>query len=190
MRGRRFEIALLLGLGMVVPALAADPPPDDPDAAPPKGWHVAPWLQKEIDDQNPTPPPKPKKPAPKPDAVKPAAPKPAPVVDKHPVSADLEQKDFLRRLAVCDQLLKIAQDTHDEELERKVQQLNERAWAIYRRRIAALPTPADKTETDEQAVQRYLRDGPEHPRLMRDSATSRVSGIQNDTEYLLNGKAE
>jgi hypothetical protein len=186
MGGRRFEVALLLGLGLAVPVLAADPP-DDQDA-PPKGWHLAPWLQKDVDDQ--APPPKPKKPVPKPEADKPAAPKPTPPPNPHPQSAEREQKDFLRRLAVCDQLLKVGQESHDVELEQKAQQLNDRAWAIYRRRIAQVPVPKEKTETDQEQVQRYLRDGPEHPRLMRDSATSRVSGIQNDTEFLINGKAE
>jgi hypothetical protein len=55
---------------------------------------------------------------------------------------------------------------------------------LYRQRVAHLPAMTDKTETDEQAVQRYLRDGPEHPRLMHDSATSRVAGISNDTEFV------
>jgi hypothetical protein len=182
--GRTFEIALLLGLGMAVPALAADPPDDDPDA-PPKGWHLAPWLQKKMDDDtdDTTPKPKPKKPAPKPEAAKPATPKPPP--DPRPISREREEKDFLRRLAVCDQLLRIAHDTHDEALERKAQQLSDRAWAVYRQRIAALPAPSTKDESDAQTVQRYLKEGPDHGRLMKDTATSRVSGIQNDTEFLL-----
>jgi hypothetical protein len=185
--GWRFEIALLLGLGLAIPALAADPP-DDPDA-PPKGWHLAPWLQKQFDDENPDPKPKRKKPAAKSDTAKPV-PKAKPAVDPRPLSREREQQEFLRRLAVCDQLLRIAQDTHDDLLEHKAQQLNDRAWAIYRARVAQLPTVSEKAETDEQALQRMLRDGPEHGRLMRDSATTRVSGITNDTEFLLNGKVE
>jgi hypothetical protein len=183
--GWRLEIALLLGLGLAVPALAADPP-DDPDA-PPKGWHISPWLQKQLDDDNedPNPKPKPKKPAPKAETAKPAAARPTPPPDPRPVSREREEKDFLRRLAVCDELLKIAHDTHDEALERKAQQLSDRAWAVYRQRIAAIPAPSDKVETNEQAVQRMLRDGPDHGRLMKDTATSRVAGIQNDTEFML-----
>jgi len=188
MAGWRFEVAVLLGLGLAIPALADDPP-EDPDA-PPKGWHLAPWLQKQVDDENPEPKPKPKKPAAKPDAAKPAAPKPKPAADPRPLSREREQQDFLRRLAVCDQLARIAQDTHDELLEHKAQQLNDRAWAIYRARVAQIPAVTDKTETDAQALQRMLRDGPEHPRLMRDGPNSRVAGIDNDTEFLLNGKVE
>jgi hypothetical protein len=179
MGGWRFEVALLLGLGLSVPVLAQDPAQDPDD--PPKGWHLAPWLQKQFEDENPNPKPKPKKPAAaKPDPAKPAASKATPPDDPRPLSRDREERDFLRRLAVCDQLLKIAQDTRDEQLERKAQQLNDRAWAIYRQRVAQLPAPSERPESDAEALQRYYREGPTHPRLTRDSAMTRVSGIRDD----------
>lgn len=150
----RFEVALLLGLGMGMPVLAAEPPDDDEQ--PRQGWKWAPWIQKKIDRSRP--PPKPKKPAPKPkeppkQVEAPA--KPAPVVDQASVDREREEKAFLRRVAVCDQLMKIAQDTHDEQLERKAMQLNERAWSIYSERIAQLPA-GGSFDSDIEIVDRHL----------------------------------
>lgn len=184
MGGRTFEIALVLGLGFAVPVLAADPP-EDPDA-PPTGWRVAPWLQKRIDEAHP-PKPKPKKPPTKTDQAKtdqakPVAAKPMPRAETPQSERDREEKDFLRRLAVCDQLLKIAQETHDEQLERKAQQLNERAWAVYAQRVSQIPA-VDAFESDEKTLDRHLTaiPPPRPVRLPKDSAVTRVSGIQHDS---------
>lgn len=152
----RFEIALLVGLGALLPALGA--PPDDEDEAPPQtGWRFAPWIQKKIDRSKPKP--KPKKPAAKPAVEQtkaPAAPvKPPPVVDDAGVQRAKEEKAFLRRVAVCDQLLKIAQETRDEELERKAMELNDRAWSLYNDRVAALPA-GTTLDADIQVVERHI----------------------------------
>lgn len=156
--GWRIVVALLLGLGTVLPVLAADPS-DDEEAAR-QGWHWAPWIQKKIDRSKP--PPKPKKPAAKPPKEpekKAAAPsKPAPVVDEGSVEREREEKAFLRRVAVCDQLMKIAQEAHDQQLERKAQQLNERAWALYSERIAQLPA-SGAYDPDVQVFERQFNAG-------------------------------
>jgi hypothetical protein len=46
-----------------------------------------------------------------------------------------EQKAYLRRLQVCDQLLEIAINTHDATLEEQVQQLNQQAYEVYNKRL-------------------------------------------------------
>jgi hypothetical protein len=154
----KFEIALLVGVGMAAPAWAQEP--EDREPLPPRqtGWRVAPWLQEKMPPDPPPPPPK-KKPAPKPD--KPAAEAPAPArpmaaVDRAALERAREEKDFLRRLRVCDTLVKIAQENRDEQLERRAEQLNQRAWAIYQQRIAHLPCSNAQPELDEAVLERHL----------------------------------
>jgi len=50
-----------------------------------------------------------------------------------------EQATLLRRLAVCDQLKLIATQKKDEHLMQQAEQLDERSWQIYLRRIEHLP---------------------------------------------------
>ncbi|MBY0523478.1 MAG: hypothetical protein K2R98_08760 [Gemmataceae bacterium] len=162
--GWKFKVALLVGMSAAASAWA-DPVDEEREPLPPSatGWRVAPWLQRKYP---PSPPPKPaaKKPTQKPAKDKPdasatATPKPTSAVDQASVEREREEKAFLRRLAVCDSLSKVAQETRDDELERKAQQLHERAWALYQQRIAHLPCSGAQFSTDEDLMQKYLSAG-------------------------------
>jgi hypothetical protein len=50
-----------------------------------------------------------------------------------------EQATLLRRLAVCDQLRLIATQKKDDQLMQQAEQLDERCWQVYMRRIERLP---------------------------------------------------
>jgi hypothetical protein len=48
-----------------------------------------------------------------------------------------EQNAYIRRLEVCDDLLDIAERTGNEALREQVNQLKDKAWAVYQQRTAA-----------------------------------------------------
>ncbi len=120
----RKRIAWALGMVMTVgigasAVLADDDPPPTPKATttgfvgPLKDWN------------KPAP-----KPAPKKKDEPPAPPKPT-IAEKVQAARYKEQADLLRRMAVCDKLKEIAENTHDADLLRKAEQLQERANNIY-----------------------------------------------------------
>jgi hypothetical protein len=49
-----------------------------------------------------------------------------------------EQAEYLRRLAVCDQLREVALKNNDEGLNRQADDLQAQAWAIYSKRVASI----------------------------------------------------
>lgn len=49
-----------------------------------------------------------------------------------------EQAEYLRRLAVCDQLREVALKGNDESLNRQADDLQAQAWAIYSKRVASI----------------------------------------------------
>jgi len=51
-----------------------------------------------------------------------------------------EKANFMRRSDACLKLKQIALDTGDDELHRRAEELNDRAWSIYLQRTAALPS--------------------------------------------------
>lgn len=152
-RNKCFQVTLLLGVGLAAPALAADPP-DDGDARPGLNFHWASWMQ---DSNRPAP----KKRTPPPKSREPAAPKPAVVprtsaADRASAEREREVRDFLRRVAVCDKLHWVAQETHDEALDRQADQLERRAWAIYNQRTARLAGHGADPAADERTLDRRL----------------------------------
>ena len=48
-----------------------------------------------------------------------------------------EQAEYLRRLAVCDQLREVALKNNDESLNRQADDLQAQAWAVYSKHIAS-----------------------------------------------------
>ena len=50
------------------------------------------------------------------------------------------REDFLRRDAVCTCLMEFAIRNEDRELQKKVEELTERAWQVYLKRTSHLPT--------------------------------------------------
>ena len=124
--------ALLLGLGGL--ARAADPA----DARP------APSLDGGFRRWNAMPPERPKPPA------TPSTAERAERRAKESAAAlrAQEEANFLRRIAACDRLKLIALETHDEELEKQADRLQEQAQMVYRQKINRLPGPK-LPETDE-----------------------------------------
>lgn len=59
-----------------------------------------------------------------------------------------------RRTEACLQLQTIAAATNDDELKRKADLLNQRAWELYLKRAG--PAPTTSTQLDEQILQRGL----------------------------------
>src|SRR5262249_54291285 len=138
---------LLLGPGVVA---AADDPPAAPE--PRSTWHLAPVWQQYF--------PEPAKPAARPTPPPPAReraekPKPAPrestPAEEAATRREREEKAYLRRLAVCLKLHEIAEATHDEELERKACELDERIWAVYSQRTGR---PLVGDDSDAQVLQK------------------------------------
>ena len=115
-----WALAASMALGVTTTTVFADDdPPPTPKTAPASGW-AGPLK----DWNKPAPKPQPKKVEP------PAPPKPT-LSEKVQAARYKEQADLLRRLAICDKLKEIAERTNDPELERKAEQLEERANSLY-----------------------------------------------------------
>src|SRR5205807_2713567 len=113
-------LAALLLAGLAVnAATAAD---DDDDDAPKKPAGIRLGYTGRFG--KPRPPAEPKKPEPK-QAVSSPAPPP------DPARRDREFNAYLRRSAACDRLMEIAVDTNNEAMQRQVEELSVRVWAVY-----------------------------------------------------------
>ena len=75
-----------------------------------------------------------------------------------PEAAELarEQTAFQRRVAVCDRLREIAIETNDTELDQLAQELNARAWAVYKQRTAKREASPREKSLDEQILDKKL----------------------------------
>jgi hypothetical protein len=106
-----------------------------------------------------------KKPAPPPAKVtaKATPAKPSTVVDAAAAERAREQDTLLRRLDVCDRLMQIAVDMKDEDLQRQVEQLEERARMTYAQRTAYLPAGGAHLELEEQILQKHLGAAADRP---------------------------
>ncbi len=157
------EIALVLGCG-VGSALAWGPPPGGGGAptignllkppAPPMVYPDDKPADKPATQAKPPadPPLMAAEPAPE---RKPAS-RPS-VVDQAAAVREQEMQTLLRRQKVCLQLMQIAEETNDPELQRKAEQLDERAREIYTQRTSTLPAArAVGFESDEKTLQQHL----------------------------------
>ena len=91
------------------------------------------------------------------------------------------QAAFLRRMAVCDKLKQIGLETGNEELQRRADDLLERAQAAYSQRMALLPEANDGFESDEQSLDSRL--GPNNAsskKTNRDSARDGRSAARKE----------
>jgi hypothetical protein len=104
-----------------------------------------------------------KKPAPKaePAAAKKSNPpaKHAPIKEDGVAERSRQETALLRRLQACDKLKEIALRTHDPDLLRRAEQLEERAQACYAQRTARVPALNSSFESDEKTIDRYLDTG-------------------------------
>lgn len=123
---------------------------DDDDVLPPTP-KKQPWVNTWFTPK-PRPSMKPKKAPPK-EAAKDSAKKAESQVDAAQVKRQKELADYLRRLAVCDQLTQVAYETRDEELLKQVNQLKDRVWLTYKLRTVG---PRNHPETDEQILDKHL----------------------------------
>jgi hypothetical protein len=67
-----------------------------------------------------------------------------------------EQAAFQRRVAVCDRLREVAIETNDTELDQMAQELNARAWAVYKQRTAKLEAAPREKDLDERILDKKL----------------------------------
>ena len=130
------SIVVLIGLGVSSPGLAAD----SGDAAPPPAKKSSsgtwfPFWPSSTDKADKKAPAKAEKEV-QPDLA--SSPSP-PRRDEAAEERAREQATLLRRLAVCDQLRLIATQKKDDRLMQQAEQLDERSWQIYLRRIEHLP---------------------------------------------------
>lgn len=86
----------------------------------------------------------------KPEAKKEAVDKPAPgpsAAERAEAVRQLELKNYLRRIDVCDRLAQVAEDTNDQKLLSQVEEMKERVWAVYQQRTANLAPGGLASET-------------------------------------------
>jgi hypothetical protein len=133
--------ALVVGVAATAAFAVDDEADGDNKPAPVKGIHLAPWLAERVNAENHNAQEE-HKPAAKPKS--PPAPKAEPV-DKPVKKADeaaaiqaRERATLGRRLAVIDKLKEIAERTHDDELIRRADELEERAWTAFGQHTAYL----------------------------------------------------
>ncbi len=81
-----------------------------------------------------------------------ASDKSAQLVEQARETREKAKADLMRRQAVCDRLQQIALETEDLDLQKRAEELNERAWSLYLKQTAHLPTIPGKEAppTDEQ----------------------------------------
>jgi hypothetical protein len=139
-----FQAALLLGLGVSATAMAGEF-----DARPSQGGS---GLLNRLFARKDKPEEKKSDEAP----AKEAAKKPSPPINSPASARSRELANYLRRMAVCDQLMQVAYDTKDEELQRQVEQLRDRVWTTYQVRTEQLPAGTKKFESDEQILDKHL----------------------------------
>lgn len=149
----KWKLAILLGLSTAV-AWAADK-----DTSPPKADNSkAGWLRW----GRPTAPPKPPKKEVKEVKEEKKAPEvepPKSQVDQASQVRKQEEAAMYRRLAVCDELNRIALETQDQELMRKANELVQRTMSAYSQRTAHLPTANVQFESDEKTLEKHLGAG-------------------------------
>jgi hypothetical protein len=121
---QRARIALALMLGLATTGFAADE-----DTQPPPHASYRPGTWYDSSDPKPPPPKVKKEPA--------AAPKPSPV-EQLAQQTEQEWNACLRRQQVCDRLAELALKTDNAELSRRVEELKERVFAVYKKRMASL----------------------------------------------------
>jgi hypothetical protein len=129
--------ALIVGLGAAV--AAADDANGDSKAAPVKsGWWSGLFGDK----------PKPHAKADKKAEVEPAA---LPNGAEIAIVEQRQRNAALRRVQVCDRLRQVAVQTGNADLERQVDEMEARAWEVYRQQTAHLPVPTMPTATVKTA---------------------------------------
>lgn len=171
----KLRLAVFVALSAATAAWAAD----DDDVLPPTPKRQ-PWVNTWFTPK-PRPSMKPKKTPPK-EAAKEPAKKSETQVEAAQVKRQKELADYLRRLAVCDQLTQVAYETRDDELLKQVNQVKDRVWLTYKLRTVG---PRNHPETEEQILERHLGptasvDGQEYEPLL---GTDRSAEAKSRTAF-------
>lgn len=119
---------------------------------------------------------RPSKPAPAAKSAKPAKPKPEAAkaepakADEKPAAsaADREQEAYLRRLAVCDRLREVADETKDEKLRQLADHLQDRAWELCVQRANL-----DASALDDTVLSKHLGTDAAPPLPARSTAAAK-----------------
>lgn len=156
--------ALFLSLGLVGPALAADPPtPADRPPADEPNWFRRWFLgERPRADAPPATSPaqaRPTNPA-TPPAGRPTA-NPVPAAPSREQVARMlaeEQRIYLDRLQAISKIKRVADERGDDDLMRRAEDLEAQAEELFKQRSARLPKPADDMKDDRAALERG-RDG-------------------------------
>jgi hypothetical protein len=88
-----------------------------------------------------------------------------------------ERAAWNRRVAVILELRKIALSTHDEQLERKADELDRLAWQTYEMRTAHLPAGDAAFASDEQTLDQHLSQRAADGRSPSPAASTRSAGV-------------
>lgn len=141
---RKLVAALFIGLTIGASAPAADPKePAKNDSKSTSSWLPS-WLGGKKEDE--------KKPAERSDKSS----KKTAATEKETAAEDAAAKarakelaNYLRRVAVCDQLEQVALDSRDDELQRQVEQLKDRVWTNCSQRMASIPAAGPTSDSDD-----------------------------------------
>jgi hypothetical protein len=149
-----FGLTVIVSLGATVARAGED---DEKPAGPAKTTYGrGPGLMERLFKSSEKP--EAKKPAKKEadNAAKEKADKPEkPAVDSAVAIRAREQAAFERREQVCLRLMDLANQQNDQESYRRAEELNAKAWAVYRLRTAHLPA-GNAAESDEEVLDRHL----------------------------------
>jgi hypothetical protein len=146
------QLALFVGLGTA--AVAAEVP--DGGEAKPAAQESSSWWGRMFGRKDAPPAPGPQKGA---DAKKPVQGKAVTAVEEATAQRAREAANLMRRLEVCDKLRAVAEQTNDQELLRKAEQLDEHAYATYRQRTIHLPASSAIYDADERVMDKRLGQG-------------------------------
>jgi hypothetical protein len=148
-------LTVIAGLGAAA-ARAGDDDSEKPAAPAKSVYGRGPGLLDKFFSSNDKPAAK--KPAKKEEekAAKDLGDKPAkPAVESPAAIRAREQAALERRMQVCLKLMDLANQHNDEELYRRAEELDKKAWAVYRQRTAHLPS-GNAAASDEEVLDRHL----------------------------------
>jgi hypothetical protein len=173
--------AALLVAGELGQVRATDDEPDTSDVRPVerhRGWNPA--LVKMFGGDSSRKEPEKPKPEPKKEAApakKPATPRQqASGVDEAAAVQARERATLGRRLAILDKLKEIANNTHDNELMRHTEELEERAWTAFGQHTAYLRDGAGLFEAEDKNLDKQSGTAPAAGERSPESASYTVSG--------------
>jgi N-methylhydantoinase B/oxoprolinase/acetone carboxylase alpha subunit len=81
----------------------------------------------------------------------------------------IEQQAHLQRLAVCTRLRELADETGDESLNKKADDLEAKAYELYQQRISHLPSARELNRSAEKSLDRELGRGVETDPIRSDA---------------------